>query len=74
MQNLITLPDFAKRCGISRAWAFKLAEGGAIKTRRLGHYYFITEEESNKWVVRFKDKGKFNTFPRMTKGGLVNVE
>lgn len=71
MENLISLPAFAKRCGISRAWAVKLAEGKAIKAVRLGHYYYVPEKEAEAWACKFKKQGRFNTFPRMTKQGLV---
>ena len=71
MEKMIGLPEFAKRCGISRAWAHKLALGKAVKTVRLGHYFYVSEKEMILWADRMQKLGKFNTFPRMTKRGLV---
>lgn len=71
MKNLVSVPEFAKRLCISRAWVFKLVRGGVLKTVRLGHYYYMTESEAVKWHEKFKAHGKFSTFPRMTRHGLV---
>lgn len=65
------LSEFARRCGITRSWAYKLAEGGAIKTIRLGRYFYIQLEHANEWIEKFKKQGSYHTFPRMTRSGLV---
>ena len=49
MHDLISVPEAAKRAGVSRDTMRRAAKNGTIKAERLGRDWFVHSEDITRW-------------------------
>lgn len=52
-EDYITVPEYAKRVGLSRSQVFRIVQSGEIRSRKFGRMYLIPVEELNKITGNF---------------------
>jgi len=49
--TLLTLPEVARRSGLSYRWVYILARRGDFPTERFGNYHMVSEADFLHWMA-----------------------